>query len=232
LVEDESWFFDTELLVLAERNGFRIHEVPVDWVDDPDSRVDVVSTAKADLAGVWRLLRRIAAGRASVGIAAGRASVGIAAGRASVGSAGGAAGTSGTYDHQPAADMELAGQLARFASIGVVSTLLFAALLAVLTGPLGIVLADVVALGVCAMANTAANRRLTFSLRGRPGRARQYATSLGLAALPLALTLAAVAGLALAGVGTLWPRVLVLAAVSAAAALARFVLLRRWVFRP
>ena len=42
LVEDTGWFFDTELLVLAERAGLRIHEVPVDWVDDPDSRVDVV----------------------------------------------------------------------------------------------------------------------------------------------------------------------------------------------
>ena len=40
LVEDDGWFFDTELLLLAERNGLRIHEVPVDWVDDPDSRVD------------------------------------------------------------------------------------------------------------------------------------------------------------------------------------------------
>ena len=37
LVKDRGWFFDTELLVLAERAGFRIHEVPVDWVDDPDS---------------------------------------------------------------------------------------------------------------------------------------------------------------------------------------------------
>ncbi|GAA4347020.1 hypothetical protein GCM10023178_59750 [Actinomadura luteofluorescens] len=45
-VEDEEWFFDTELLLLAERNGLRIHEVPVDWVDDPDSRVDVLRTAR------------------------------------------------------------------------------------------------------------------------------------------------------------------------------------------
>ena len=40
-VEDDGWFFDTELLLLAERNGLRIHEVPVDWIDDPDSRVHV-----------------------------------------------------------------------------------------------------------------------------------------------------------------------------------------------
>src|SRR5436309_1242376 len=62
LVEDDGWFFDTELLVLAERNGLRIHEVPVDWVDDPDSRVDVVATARADLRGVIRMLRRSIAG--------------------------------------------------------------------------------------------------------------------------------------------------------------------------
>jgi hypothetical protein len=54
-VDDEAWFFDTELLVLAERSGLRIHEVPVDWVDDPDSRVNIVSTAAADLRGVARL---------------------------------------------------------------------------------------------------------------------------------------------------------------------------------
>jgi glycosyltransferase involved in cell wall biosynthesis len=55
-VRDQAWFFDTELLVLAERAGLRVHEVPVDWVDDPDSRVAIGSTALADLRGVWRLL--------------------------------------------------------------------------------------------------------------------------------------------------------------------------------
>jgi hypothetical protein len=54
-VRDESWFFDTELLVLAQRRGMRIHEVPVDWIDDPDSRVDIVATALEDLRGVGRL---------------------------------------------------------------------------------------------------------------------------------------------------------------------------------
>jgi glycosyltransferase involved in cell wall biosynthesis len=50
------WFFDTELLVLAERAGMRITEVPVDWTDDPDSRVAIVPTALEDLRGVWRML--------------------------------------------------------------------------------------------------------------------------------------------------------------------------------
>jgi putative flippase GtrA len=58
LVEDDEWFFDTELLVTAERLGMRIGEVPVDWVDDPDSRVHIVSTALDDLRGVRRLLFR------------------------------------------------------------------------------------------------------------------------------------------------------------------------------
>ena len=56
LVQDEAWFFDTELLVLAQRRGLRIHEVPVDWVEDADSRVEIVPTALADLRGVARLL--------------------------------------------------------------------------------------------------------------------------------------------------------------------------------
>jgi glycosyltransferase involved in cell wall biosynthesis len=55
-IRDEEWFFDTELLVLAQRRGLRIHEVPVDWVEDPDSRVDIVRTALADLRGIARLM--------------------------------------------------------------------------------------------------------------------------------------------------------------------------------
>jgi glycosyltransferase involved in cell wall biosynthesis len=63
LVEDDNWFFDTELLLLAEEQGFRIHEVPVEWVEDLDSRVDIPRTVHADLQGLWRVrasrLRRV-----------------------------------------------------------------------------------------------------------------------------------------------------------------------------
>jgi glycosyltransferase involved in cell wall biosynthesis len=57
-VQDESWFFDTELLILAQRRGLRIHEVPVDWTDDPDSSVQLLATALEDLRGVARLAFR------------------------------------------------------------------------------------------------------------------------------------------------------------------------------
>ena len=54
-VEDDGWFFDTELLILAQRRGLRIAEIPVVWVEDPDSKVDIVRTALDDLRGIARL---------------------------------------------------------------------------------------------------------------------------------------------------------------------------------
>ncbi len=55
LAQDNTWFFDTEVLLLAERRGYRIKEVPVEWVDDPDSRVDVAKTAMDDIKGLLRV---------------------------------------------------------------------------------------------------------------------------------------------------------------------------------
>ena len=65
-IEDTAWFFDTELLVLAQRNKLRIHEVPVDWIDDPDSRVDIVRTALDDLKGMRRMFKQTITGRARI----------------------------------------------------------------------------------------------------------------------------------------------------------------------
>ena len=68
-IHDQGWFFDTELLVNAQRRGLRIHEVPVDWVDDPDSRVDIVNTAWTDLQGVARLFANSSISRfAAIGV--------------------------------------------------------------------------------------------------------------------------------------------------------------------
>jgi putative flippase GtrA len=205
LVEDDGWFFDTELLVLAEHNGMRIHEVPVDWVDDPDSRVDVRTTAIEDLRGIWRVVRSLARGGGTLPP--------------------GAVGPSAT------AVPALTGQLVRFAGIGAVSTVVFTVLYLLLAGPLGPVWADVVALAGCAVANLAANRRLTFAARGRSDRGRHYAAGLTLAALPLGLSLAALVVLGLAGVISTAAQLVALTSVNAFATLARFTLLRRWVFR-
>src|ERR1700754_352001 len=149
LVEDTGWFFDTELLVLAERSGLRIHEVPVDWVDDPDSRVDIVKTAMADLKGVVRVGRALAAGRLPVQELRGQLGRGALTGPEVAGVPRG-----------------LPGQLIRFAAIGVVSTLAYLVFYALMRGPLGAIDANLVALVVTAIGNTAANRRVTFGVRG------------------------------------------------------------------
>ncbi|WP_031470288.1 bifunctional glycosyltransferase family 2/GtrA family protein [Sciscionella sediminilitoris] len=65
-IQDESWFFDTELLLLAEHNGLRVHEVPVDWVEDMDSRVHLAGTVRDDLRGLARVARAKASGHARV----------------------------------------------------------------------------------------------------------------------------------------------------------------------
>jgi glycosyltransferase involved in cell wall biosynthesis len=55
LVKDNNWFFDSELLIIATRRGFRIKEIPVYWEDDPDSRVRIIRTAWEDIKGLLRL---------------------------------------------------------------------------------------------------------------------------------------------------------------------------------
>lgn len=55
LIKDRGWFFDSEMLIVGEKNGFTIREIPVYWIDDPDSRVNVIKTASGDLKGLFRL---------------------------------------------------------------------------------------------------------------------------------------------------------------------------------
>jgi glycosyltransferase involved in cell wall biosynthesis len=61
-IEDQSWFFDTELLVLAEKQGYRVKDIPVTWIEDDDSRVKIARTAWDDIKGVLRLRRLLRSG--------------------------------------------------------------------------------------------------------------------------------------------------------------------------
>ncbi|HVQ95885.1 MAG TPA: bifunctional glycosyltransferase family 2/GtrA family protein [Mycobacteriales bacterium] len=213
LIEDTGWFFDTELLVLAEAAGMRIHEVPVDWVDDPDSRVDIIATAIADLRGIARLGRGLAAGAIPVG-ALRRHRLELAG-------------------ELPGVPPRLPGQLVRFAAIGAASTLAYLVLfLGLRDMGLAAQPANALALVTTAVANTAANRRLTFGVRGRSRAAADHIRGLLVFALGLALTSGALAGLhGLAPGASRMPELAVLVGANLLATVLRFVLFRSWIFR-
>jgi putative flippase GtrA len=212
MVEDTGWFFDTEMLVLAERAGLRIHEVPVDWIDDPDSRVDIVATAMADLRGIARLTHALGTGKLPL------ADLREQLGRNPLPVAGVPAG--------------LAGQLLRFGAVGAASTLAYLALYALLRLGVGPQAANLVALLVTAVANTAANRRLTFGVRGSDHAWRHQAQGLVVFGIGLGLTSGSLAVLgAVNGAAhpTLELAVLIIANLVATGV--RFLMMRIWVFR-
>jgi putative flippase GtrA len=179
---DWSWFFDTELLVLAERAGLRIHEVPVDWVEDPDSRVDVRATAAADIRGILRL--------------------------------------GGGH------------RLAQFALIGLASTAAYVVIYLALRSVASAQPANAISLLITAVANTAANRRVTFGIAGRRHAVRHQLRGLLAFAAGLALTSGALGALhAVAPQPGRAAEVAVLLVAGLAATLLRFGLYRSWVFR-
>ena len=55
LIEDNNWFFDTELLILAEKAGYKVKDVPVEWIEDTDTRVKIVATVSEDVRGLIRM---------------------------------------------------------------------------------------------------------------------------------------------------------------------------------
>ncbi|GAA2884742.1 sugar translocase [Actinoplanes cyaneus] len=212
MVEDTGWFFDTEMLVLAERAGLRIHEVPVDWVDDPDSRVDIVATAIADLKGIVRITRALSTGKLPLG------ALREQLGRNPL-----------PVDGVPSG---LTGQLIRFAGVGVASTLAYLVLYALLRVGVGPQAANLIALGVTAVANTAANRRLTFGVSGKDGALRHQAQGLVVFAIGLALTSGSLALLDAASTQpSRFVELTVLIVANLIATAVRFLLMRVWVFR-
>jgi putative flippase GtrA len=166
-VADTGWFFDTELLVLAQRSGLRIHEVPVDWVDDPDSRVDMVRTAIDDLKGCWRVGRALATGALPL------------------------RELQASFGREPlvaGVPPGMVGQMVRFGIVGVASTLAYSALYWVLHPTLGGQAANLIALLLTAIGNTTANRAFTFRIHGRANAARHQFHGLLVFAFGLAVT--------------------------------------------
>ena len=200
LTRDTGWFFDTELLVLAERAGLRIHEVPVDWIDDLDSRVDIIATALADLRGMARL------------------GAGFARGSIQVPQLRGPGG-------RTARGLPL--QIARFTVIGVASTIAYVALFLLFRLMMPAQAANVISLLLTAVANIAANRRLTFGISGRSNAARHQVKGMIAFGLGLALTSGSLAVLGQAGRLT---EICVLLAANLVATVIRFMLYRYWVF--
>lgn len=212
LVEDTGWFFDTEMLVLAERAGLRIHEVPVDWVDDPNSTVHIVKTATEDLKGVWRVGKALLTGSLPLDRLA---------------------RPFGDDPRDQSMDVPkgLARQLVGFSVVGVLSTLFYLLLYSGFRTFSGSQIANALALLVSAVANTAVNRRLTFGVRGTGGAMKHHAQGLIVFGIGLALTSGSLAALNAASDSPAHSTELaVLIAANLAATVLRFLLFRVWVF--
>ncbi len=207
LVEDDQWFFDTELLVTAERLGLKISETPVDWTDDPSSSVDIVPTATGDLRGIWRLVR---SGRPD---------------RARAQRAPTPGGTAPTAD-----------QLLSFAGVGVLSTLSYLLLFALGWRALGPWTANAVALAFCTLVNTVLHRSLARrAVAGASGGRAGPSFALVVAVLygvSLTATSAAIAVATITVGSTLTADASAAVVGCCAASLLRFSLLRGWAFRP
>ena len=202
LVQDNGWFFDTELLVLAERNGLRIHEVPVDWVDDSDSRVDIVRTSLDDLRGIWRLLTTRRNPPAAVTLPSGASP-----------------------------DPEASSLVARFTGIGTLSTVAYIVLFLIFGQWLGPYGANALALALCTAANTWAHARLAAPPAARPSGRDVLVAGTTLYAVILGLTSAGLAVATLVDPSSKLLEVVAIAVATAAAALLRFVVVHAWSFR-
>ncbi|SCL34446.1 Glycosyltransferase, catalytic subunit of cellulose synthase and poly-beta-1,6-N-acetylglucosamine synthase [Micromonospora nigra] len=204
VVQDNRWFFDTELLCVAQRYGLRIHEVPVDCLDDPDSKVRIASTVLEMLRGMVKVTRRRITGTFTVPLPA----------------------------HLQRAKLPpgLAQQFVRFATVGALSGLLHVGFYLAFRTVMSPLAANALGLFLTTVLNTAANRRVTFGIRGHRG-ALRHQLEAGVAFL-LSLVFSS-AGLLAVGSGlSRAAELAVLFAGDALATLVRFTLLRNWVFAP
>lgn len=214
-LEDDSWFFDTELLLLAEHNDLRVHEVPVDWVEDADTRVRVTSTAIADLRGLVRVARNKATGIAKVANLPRRPDPAPIHPNASV----------------TRRETGLLWQILSFSLIGAISTVATLLLYAVFRQFWSPLPSNLVALTVTTLFNTEANRRLTFIGAGNRSTGRAHIQGLVLFALYYAFTSGALLVLhAVVSHPSTRLELAVLLLSSAIGTVGRFVALRGWVF--
>ncbi|MFC4008955.1 glycosyltransferase [Nonomuraea purpurea] len=215
-IEDDGWFFDTELLLLAEHNGLRVQEVPVDWVEDVDSRVQMVSTALDDIKGLIRVARAKASGAARVPDLPRRPEPRAAHPDAVLAERGGGG---------------LLWQVLSFGAIGVLSTAAHLGLYALLRMWLPVLPANLLALTLTTVLNTEANRRFTFT-SSRGSATRTHLLGLVVFGLYYALTSGALLILhAAVADPSRVVEVTVLVGACVLGTAGRFLLLRGWVFR-
>jgi putative flippase GtrA len=176
----------------------------VDWIDDPDSRVNIYATASGDLRGIARLSWAIMRGTLDAPADPGAIRMSYAIKR-------------------------IPGQVLRFLGIGVVSLLAYVVLYLLLRTVLSAQAANAVSLFVTAVANTAGNRRITFGIRGRANAVRQQLEGLIAFCVGLGVTSAALAGVPHLSRAD---EITVLIVANLLASMVRFTLYRSWVFRP
>lgn len=215
-VEDNTWFFDTELLLLAEHNGLRVLEIPVDWVEDVDSRVNVTGTAATNLRGLIRMVWTKLSGGADIAELAPRPEPNAV--------------------HPDAVlavrDTPRLRHLVMFSVIGLMATVTTLVLYTVFRTWWPPLAANLVAMTLSLLLNTEANRRLTFRDRPRGPLVLVHLQSLVVFALYCGFTSGALLVLdAVTDHPSRLVELVVLLASSALGTLGRFVLLNTWIFR-
>jgi putative flippase GtrA len=215
-VEDDTWFFDTELLLLAEYNGLRVLEVPVDWIEDTDTRVHVGSVAATNVRGVFRIAMAKFSGSTEIA-------------ELPIRPAPRPAHPDAVVSQQDSSRLR---NLIAFGAIGLLATAITLVLYTVFRTWWPALAANLVAVTMSTLFNTEANRRITFRTRPR-SLAVAHMQAFLVSGLYLGFTSGAL--LALDEVVTAPPRwleLLVLLVASMLGTLGRFVLLSVWVFRP